>query len=155
MTTGTLKDKLQTGTPGHKWRPGHRENKRRTGRSKRNYRLGHRWRPGYWEYKWRPGHRECSISNHHQQSSRAIIRIMRYRSEYGLFFPWTNFMLHVHESVNLLIYLYAQTMGHRRMLYIRTFYVVKNIYISITKRKIFFLLSIFTGGTLGHNYNGT
>ena len=40
-------------------------------------------------YKWRQGHRECSISNPHQQSSRAIIRIMRYRSEYRLFFPWT------------------------------------------------------------------
>ena len=40
-------------------------------------------------YKWRRGHRECSISNHHQQSSRAIIRIMRYGSEYRLFFPWT------------------------------------------------------------------
>ena len=25
MTTATLKEKLQTGTPGHKWRPGHRE----------------------------------------------------------------------------------------------------------------------------------
>ena len=30
-----------------------------------------------------------------------------------------NYMLHVQESVNLAIYLYAQTMGHRRMLYIR------------------------------------
>ena len=40
-------------------------------------------------------------------------------------------MLHVQESVNLTIYLYAQTMGQRRMLYIRKFYVVKNIYISI------------------------
>ena len=40
-------------------------------------------------------------------------------------------MLHVQESVNLTIYLYAQTMGHRRMLYMRKFYVVKNIYISI------------------------
>ena len=38
-------------------------------------------------------------------------------------------MLHVQESVNLTIYLYAQTMGHRRMLYIRKFYVVKNTYI--------------------------
>ena len=67
-------------------------------------------------------------------------------------------MLHVQESVNLTIYLYAQTMGHRRMLYIRKFYVVKNIYIyiyiSIMKREIFSLLSIFTGGTQGHNYNG-
>ena len=63
-------------------------------------------------------------------------------------------MLQVHESINLTIYLYAQTMGHRRMLYIRKFYVVKNIYVSITKREIFALLSIFTGGTQGHNYNG-
>ena len=65
-----------------------------------------------------------------------------------------NYMLHVQESVNLTIYLYAQTMGHRRMLYIRKFYVVKHEYISITKREIFFLLSIFTGGTQGHNYKG-
>ena len=56
-------------------------------------------------------------------------------------------MLHVQESVNLTIYLYAQTMGQRRMLYIRMFYVVKNIYIKI-------YLSLFTGGTQGHNYNG-
>ena len=40
-------------------------------------------------------------------------------------------MLHVPESVNLTIYLYAQTMGQPRMLYIRKFYVVKKIYISI------------------------
>jgi len=103
--------KLQTGTPGHKWRPGHREYKWRTGHSKRNYRLGHRdtnndrdtgninddrdtgpqLQRGPWGgyrgiYKRRRGHRECSISNHHQQSSRPIIRIMRYRSEFGLFF---------------------------------------------------------------------
>ena len=55
-----------------------------------------------------------------------------------------NYMLHVQESVNLTIYLYAQTIGQRRMLYIRKFYVVKNIYI---------YLSIFTGGTQGHIYN--
>ena len=47
-------------------------------------------------------------------------------------------MLHVQESVNLTIYLYAKTMGQQRMLYIRKFYVVKTIYI---------YLSIFTGGT--------
>ena len=40
-----------------------------------------------------------------------------------------NYMLHVQESVNLTIHLYAQTMGKRRMLYIRKFYVVKKIYI--------------------------
>ena len=40
-------------------------------------------------------------------------------------------MLHVQESVNLTIHLYAQTMGQPRMLYIRKFYVVKNIYIYI------------------------
>ena len=60
-------------------------------------------------------------------------------------------MLHVQESVNLTICLYAQTMGQRRMLYIRKFYVVKNIYIYIY---IYIYLSIFTGGTQGHNYNG-
>ena len=40
-------------------------------------------------------------------------------------------MLHIQDSVNLTIYLYAQTMGQPRMLYIHKFYVVKNIYISI------------------------
>ena len=40
-------------------------------------------------------------------------------------------MLHVQESVSLTIYLYAQTVGQPRMLYIRKFYVVKNIFISI------------------------
>ena len=41
-------------------------------------------------------------------------------------------MLHVQESVNLTIYLYAQTMGQPRMLYIRKFYVVKNIYVYLS-----------------------
>ena len=41
-------------------------------------------------------------------------------------------------------FVYAQTMGKPRMLYIRNFYVVRNTYIN---------LSIFTGGTQGHNYN--
>ena len=53
---------------------------------------------------------------------------MRYRSEYR-FLPMDNYTLHVQESVNLTIYLYAQTMGEPRILYIRKFYVVKNIYI--------------------------
>ena len=39
----------------------------------------------------------------------------------------------------------AQTMGKPTMLCIRNFYVVRNTYIN---------LSIFTGGTQGHNYNG-
>ena len=60
-------------------------------------------------------------------------------------FPMDNYRLHIQESVNLTIYLYAQTMGQRRMLYIRKFYVVKNIYIYI-------YLSIFTVGTQGQNY---
>ena len=42
-----------------------------------------------------------------------------------------NYMLHVQESVNMTIYLYAQTMGQPGMLYIRKFYVVKYIYIYI------------------------
>ena len=46
-------------------------------------------------------------------------------------FPMDNYVLHVQESVNLTIYLYAQTIGQQRMLYIRKFYVVKNKYISI------------------------
>ena len=33
MTTGNLKEKLQTGTPGHKSRPGHRDYKLRPGHS--------------------------------------------------------------------------------------------------------------------------
>ena len=53
---------------------------------------------------------------------------MRYRSEYGLF---SQVPLYVACSRvgNLTIYLYAQTMGQQRMLYIRKFYVVKYIYI--------------------------
>ena len=42
-------------------------------------------------------------------------------------------------------FVYAQTMGKPRMLYIRNFYVVWNTYLN---------LYIFTGGTKGHNYNG-
>ena len=55
-----------------------------------------------------------------------------------------NYMLHIQKSVNLTIYLYVQTVGQRRMLYIRNFTLLKT-YIN---------LSIFTGGTQGHNYNG-
>ena len=57
-------------------------------------------------------------------------------------------MLHVQESVNLKIYLYAHTMGQPRILYIRKFYVVKYIYIYI-----YIYISIFRGGIRGHNYN--
>ena len=42
-----------------------------------------------------------------------------------------NYMLHVQESIKLTIYLYAQTMEQPRMLYIRMFYIVKNLHISI------------------------
>ena len=62
-----------------------------------------------------------------------------------------NFMLHVQESVNLTIYLYAQTMRHRRMLYIRKFYVVKKMYIYNEKRNIFSFVYIhrwYTGTQL-------
>ena len=85
--TETLKEKLQTGTPGHKWRPGHREYKLRPGHRDTTTTGTPRGTGGYINDDRE--HRECSISNHHQQSSRAIIRIMRNRSEYGLFFPWT------------------------------------------------------------------
>ena len=47
-------------------------------------------------------------------------------------FPIDNYILHVQESVNPTINLYAQTMGQRRMLYIRMFYVVKNTYIGLS-----------------------
>ena len=91
---------IQTGTPGYKWRPGHREYKwPYISHNDQDISKKYKWRPGHRDttttgtpggtggYKWRPGHRdrEWSISNYHQQSSRAIIRIMRYRSEYGLF----------------------------------------------------------------------
>ena len=144
LNTGT---QITTGTAGHreyKWRPGH---------SKRNYRLGHRdtnddqdtgkinddrdtgtqlqrgrrgEQGGYINDDGDTGNVRLAITINKAQ--RAIIRIMRYRSEYRLFFPWTIIMLHVQESVNLIIYLYGQTMGQQRMLYIRKFYVVKNIY---------------------------
>ena len=42
-------------------------------------------------------------------------------------------------------FVFARTMGKPRMLYVRKFYVVQNTYIN---------LSIFIGGTQGHNYNG-
>ena len=42
-------------------------------------------------------------------------------------------------------FVYGQTMGKPRMLYIRKFYIVQNTYIN---------LSIFIGGTQGHNHNG-
>ena len=54
-----------------------------------------------------------------------------------------HYMLHVQESVNLTIYLYAQTMGQQRMLYIRKFYVVKNIYIYIYIYIIYIYISIY------------
>ena len=47
ITDRDIRTQMTTGTPGHreyKWRPGHSKRKR-------------------------PGHRECSISNHHQQST--------------------------------------------------------------------------------------
>ena len=56
-------------------------------------------------------------------------------------------ILHVQESVNLTIYLYAQTIRHRRMLYIRKFYVVKNIYIYDEKRNLFSFIYIYRWDT--------
>ena len=52
---------------------------------------------------------------------------MSYVNGHGSNMLMDHYMLHVQESVNLTIYLYAQTMGQQRMLYIRKFYVVKNI----------------------------
>ena len=117
----TQREIHETGTPGHKWRPGHRE------------------------YKWRPGHRdkttkgtrggtggyindECDTGN-----GRLAITINKAQGQslesWGIdlntdCFPMDHYMLHVQESVSLTIYLYAQTMGQQRMLYIRKFYVV-------------------------------
>ena len=57
--------KLQTGTPGHKWRPGHREYKWRPGTLKEKLQTGtpgHKSRPGHREYKWRPGHRNTTTT---------------------------------------------------------------------------------------------
>ena len=39
-------------------------------------------------------------------------------------FTMVNYVLRVQVSVKLTIYLYVQTMGQRRMLYIRKFYVI-------------------------------
>ena len=45
------------------------------------------------------------------------------------------FLLHVQESVNLTIYLYAQTMGQQRMLYIRKFiYIYIYLYSQVGHR---------------------
>ena len=150
---------IPTGTSGHKWRPGHKEYKWRPGHSKRNYRLGHRGTnddrdtgninddrdttttgtPG--------GTGWCINDDGDTGNGRLVITINKAQGQslesWGIdlntdCFPMDNYMLHVQESVNLTIYLYAQTIGQRRMLYIRKFYVVKNIHI---------YLSIFTGGT--------
>ena len=74
-----------------------------TGKQGRNYKGDAGGTGGYINYD---GDRECSISNHHQQSSRGIIRIIRYRSEYGLFFPWTIYVAcsKVGKPVKLFIY---------------------------------------------------
>ena len=80
LTTGTLREKLSDTRD-----TGNINDDRDTGTQLQRGRRGYRG-----IYKWRRGYRECSISNHHQQSSRAIIRIMKYRSEYGCFYPWTN-----------------------------------------------------------------
>jgi hypothetical protein len=76
--------KLQTGTSGHKWRPGHRhignindDTQRESDRDKRNVRLaitinkapGHKWRPGHREYKWRPGHSKRNYRPGHRNTN--------------------------------------------------------------------------------------
>ena len=64
-------------------------------------------------------------------------------------FPMDNYILHVQESVNPTINLYAQTMGQRRMLYIRKFYVVKNICISLYSQ-----VGLRDTTTMARNYYG-
>ena len=58
---------------------------------------------------------------------------VKYCSNAKIALPMYNCMLHLWGSVNLTIYLYAQTMGQRRLLYIHKFYVVNLycIYLSI------------------------
>ena len=64
-----------------------------------------------------------------------------------------NYMLHVQESVNLTIYLYAQIMGQQKMLYIHKFYVVKNInWLCIQLNFILFNLRHRDGWKLGTIY---
>ena len=108
--------------------------------------------PGHREYKWRPGHRDITTKgtpgctggyindDGDSGNGRLAITINKAQGQslesWGIdlntdCFPMDHYMLHVQESVNLTIYLYAQTMGQQRMLYIRKFYVVKNIYIYI------------------------
>ena len=78
--------KLQTGTSGHKWRPGHRDignknddrdTQRESDRDTKNVRLaitinkapGHKWRPGHREYKWRPGHSKRNYRPGHRNTN--------------------------------------------------------------------------------------
>ena len=138
---------MTTGTPGHKeykWRPGP---------SKRNHRLGHRDTnddrntgninddrdTGTQLQRGRRGGTGGYINDDGDARNRRLaITINKAQGQslesWGIdlntdCFPMDHYMLHVQESVNLTIYLYAQTMGQQRMLYIRKFYVVKNIYI--------------------------
>ena len=77
------------------------------------------YREHFWEFKWR----RKLIRN---SANTAKVHLS---SQFSLF-------------VNLTIYLYAQTVRHRRMLYIHKFYVVKKIYIYNKKRNHFSFIYI-------------
>ena len=71
MTTENLKEKLQTGTPGHreyKWRPGHNYKGDDGGTGK--------------IYKWRPGHRDCSKRNYRPDTGKQMTTGMLGHREY-------------------------------------------------------------------------
>ena len=133
--------------PGHKWRPTQREYEWRPGTSKKNYRLGHPDTNHDREYKWRPGRRDTTTTGTPGAQAGYII------DDWDTGIVWieitdrdtgTQMTTGTLGHREYKCYLYAQTMGQRRMLYIRMFYVVKNIYL---------YLYLFTGGTQGYSYN--
>ena len=105
--------------------------------------------------------REWSISNHHQQSSRAIIRIMRYRSEYRLFSHGPLYVAcsRVGKSDNLFIctnngtaknIVYSQVLRSKKHIYMYIY-----LYSQVGHRDTTTMArKMTTTGTQGHNYKG-
>ena len=70
--TGNINDDRESQREITDWDTGTQEISMTTGTQKHNYN-GDAGGTG-WIYKWRLGHRECSISNHHQQSTGTQMR---------------------------------------------------------------------------------
>ena len=105
MTTGKLKEKLQTETPGYNY----------------NGDAG-RAHGGYIICDGDTGNIRLAITINKAQGQSSEKCGLDLNTDC---FPKNNYMLHVQELLNLTIYLYVQKMGQRRILYIRKFYVFK------------------------------